>query len=79
MDRKKHTIGRNAMYTNSRDEEVKLLKKLWNAQPTLCPKCGRAELEHLHKKAKKSDCDWKCPACGEIYRTINILKDLPEQ
>lgn len=65
------------MYTNSRDEEVVLLKKLWASQPVTCPKCGNAQLEHLHKKAKKSDCDWKCPACGEIYRTIKMFKELP--
>ncbi len=67
------------MYTKSRDEEVKLLKRLWSKQSTICPKCGQAELDYLHKKAKKSVCDWKCPACGEIYRTINMLKDLPEK
>ena len=69
----------NRMYTNSRDEEVKLLKRLWTSQPTACPKCGGAELVHLHKKAKRSDCDWTCPACGEIYRTIHILKELPDK
>lgn len=66
------------MYTASREEEVRFLKRLWTGEPTLCPKCGGAQLEHLHKKAKKSDCDWKCPACGEIYRTIRMLKELPE-
>ena len=67
------------MYNNTRDEEVSLLKRLWTEQPTLCPKCGKATLEYLHKKAKKSNCDWKCPECGEIYRTINMLKGLPEE
>lgn len=67
------------MYTNSREEEVRLLKRLWTSQPTICPKCGVAELEYLHRKAKKSNCDWKCPVCGEIYRTINILKMLPNE
>jgi tRNA(Ile2) C34 agmatinyltransferase TiaS len=67
------------MYTSNRIEEVELIKKLWTSQPTTCPKCGGAELVHLHKKAKKSNCDWKCPACGEIYRTINILKGLPDK
>lgn len=43
------------MYTNTRDEEVRLLKGLWTAQPTLCPECG------------------------EIYRTINMLKELPDK
>lgn len=50
---------------------------MWSSQPTVCPKCGEAELVHLHKKVKKSDCDWKCPACGAIYRTINMFKELP--
>lgn len=66
------------MYTSSREEEVRFLKRLWTEQPTPCPKCGGGTLMHLHKKAKKSSCDWKCPACGEIYRTIGMLKDLPE-
>ena len=66
------------MYTNSREEEVELLKRLWASQPTLCPRCGREELVPLHKKAKKGDCDWKCPGCGEIYRTICMLKELPD-
>lgn len=67
------------MYTGSRETEVILLKKLWSGQPVSCPKCGQATLTHLHKKAKKSDCDWKCPECGEIYRTINMLKELPNE
>ena len=65
------------MYTDNRDAEVLLLKKLWTGEPVLCPKCGKSVLIHLHKKAKKSDCDWKCPECGEIYRTITMLKQLP--
>lgn len=67
------------MYTNSREEEVALLKKLWLKQPVTCPKCGGGTLEHLHKKAKKSDCEWKCPYCGEILRTIRMLKELPDR
>ncbi|MGM9619552.1 MAG: hypothetical protein ACI3W8_06970 [Oscillospiraceae bacterium] len=67
------------MYTNSREEEVKLLKRLWSSQAALCPKCGQAELTQLHRKAKKSDCDWRCPACGEVYRTIRMLKELPDR
>ena len=67
------------MYTANCDTEVALLKKLWSGEKVSCPKCGEAILTHLHKKAKKSDCDWKCPACGEIYRTINMLKDLPNE
>lgn len=67
------------MYTNNREEEVELLKKLWTSQSIVCPKCGEAKLEYLHKKAKKSVCDWKCPVCGEIYRTIHMLKELPDK
>jgi len=67
------------MYGKNREETVAFLKKLWTGQKVVCPKCGAAELEHLHKKAKKSDCDWKCPHCGEIYRTINILRTLDDR
>ena len=67
------------MYMNTREEEVSFLKKLWLKEPVICPKCNGATLEHLHKKAKKSDCDWKCPVCGEIYRTIGMLKELPDR
>ena len=67
------------MYMNTREDEVSFLKKLWLKEPVICPKCNGATLEHLHKKAKKSDCDWKCPVCGEIYRTIAMLKELPDR
>ena len=55
-----------------RNEALKFLKKLWNEQPVPCPQCGET-LEFMHKKAKKSNCDWKCPGCGAIYKTIRIL------
>ena len=61
-----------------REEVVKFLKSLWNETPQPCPLCGGA-LDFLHKKAKKSNNDWKCPACGEIYRTIGMLMELPEE
>ena len=67
------------MYYGTREEELAFLKRLWREQPTVCPKCGQAELVLLHKKAKKSNNDWKCPACGEIFRTINMFMDLPEK
>ena len=54
------------MYTDSREEELQFLKKLWAAQPAQCPKCGQAQLEYLHKGA-----------CGEIYRTIRMFMELP--
>ena len=63
----------------TREEELAFLKRLWREEATLCPRCGGAELTYLHKKAKKSSNDWKCPACGEIYRTINLFVDLPDQ
>lgn len=66
------------MYTPSRETEVALLKKLWRSEEVLCPKCGGAVLTHLHKKAKKSSCDWICPSCKEIYRTVRMLKELPD-
>lgn len=67
------------MYTENRDTEVALLKRLWQGLAAVCPKCGEAELCRLHGKAKKSNNDWKCPACGEIYRTIVMLKNLTEK
>lgn len=63
----------------TREEELRFLKRLWTELPTLCPCCGKSELTYLHKKAKKSNNDWKCPVCGEIFRTINMLMDLPEK
>lgn len=68
-----------AMKWTDREEGLRFLKRLWTSQPTLCPKCSQAELVLLHKKAKKSTCDWKCPACEEVYRTINIFMDLPDR
>lgn len=65
------------MYFSSRKDEVAFLKKMWQEQNVLCPKCNSGTLEHLHKKAKKSNTDWMCPKCGEIYRTIRLLKELP--
>lgn len=67
------------MYYPTRAEELAFLKRLWREQPTVCPKYGAAELVHLHKKAKKSTLDWKCPACGEIYRTIHMMMALPNE
>lgn len=55
------------------------MKRLWREEPTDCPVCGKARLEFLHKKAKKSNNDWKCPACGEIFRTINMLYEMPDE
>ena len=51
------------------------LKKLWNGEKVLCPKCNEEYLVPLHKKRKDND-DWQCKKCGEVYRTISILSEL---
>ena len=63
---------------SSRDNAAAFLKRLWRGEQTGCPLCGR-ELELLHPKAKKSDCDWQCRSCGKVYRTIHLLDELNEQ
>lgn len=65
------------MYTNSRENEVRLLKQFMGRASNHVSQMPPSGLVHLHKKAKKSNIDWKCPACGEIYRTINMLSELP--
>ena len=62
---------------NSRDEAVSFLKSLWREEPAPCPLCG-GQLDFLHKKAKKSNCDWICTVCGERYDTIKLLNQLNE-
>lgn len=59
----------------SRAEALIFLKKIWAQEKTACPICG-AELALLHKKAKKSDCDWQCKNCGKIYKTIRLLDEI---
>ena len=65
----------NKLEMNSRDEAVSFLKSLWSENPQPCPLCD-GKLDFLHKKAKKSNCDWICTVCGERYDTIKILKQL---
>lgn len=62
---------------DSRDDAVRFLKSLWNETPQSCPLC-EGKLDFLHKKAKKSNCDWICTICGERYDTIKILNQLNE-
>lgn len=62
----------------TRKEVLIFLKKLWNQEKTNCPICG-SELELLHKKAKKSACDWQCKKCNKVYKTIHLLDELNEQ
>ena len=68
----------NKLKMNSRDEAVSFLKSLWNEEPQSCPICD-GKLDFLHKKAKKSNCDWICTVCGERYDTIKILKQLNDR
>lgn len=59
----------------SREEALVFLKKLWSGEGAACPICG-SELEPLHGKAKKSDCEWQCRKCDRVFRTVNILYEL---
>ncbi|MBR3704543.1 MAG: hypothetical protein IKM11_03530 [Oscillospiraceae bacterium] len=65
----------NKLKKSNRDEALIFLKSLWSGLPQPCPLCG-GRLDFLHKKAKKSNCDWICTVCGERYDTIKILKQL---
>lgn len=49
------------------------LKKLWNGEKVICPKCNKDFLVPLHKNDED---DFKCPNCNEVYRTIGILNNL---
>lgn len=64
------------MKTNNRDEEIKLIKHLIAGDQVLCPKCNKSELEPFHKKAKKSNTDWICKACGERYQVIKMMAEI---
>ena len=61
----------------SRDEAISFLKALWTQESVNCPICGN-QLELLHKKAKKSDCDWQCMNCEKTFRTIHLLDEINE-
>ena len=63
---------------DSRKEVLLFLKRLWKQEKTNCPFCGN-ELELLHKKAKKSTCDWQCRCCDKVFKTICLLDELNEQ
>jgi transposase-like protein len=62
----------------NRNEALAFLKKLWREEKTDCPICGN-ELEFLHKRAKKNDCDWQCKTCNKTYKTIHLLDEINEQ
>ena len=74
MDR----VTLNELKMGSREEVLRFLKSLWNQEKTSCPLCGN-ELELLHKKAKKSNCDWQCKVCNKVFKTIHLLDELNEQ
>ncbi len=63
---------------SSRKEAVQFLKKLWNEEKVDCPICGN-ELELLHRKAKKNNCDWQCRNCNKTFKTIHLLDEINEQ
>ena len=62
----------------NRSVALAFLKTLWRQEKAECPICGK-ELELLHKKAKKSDCDWQCKNCNKTYKTIHLLNEINEQ
>ena len=68
----------NRLNIENREEAVNFLKSLWRETPKPCPLCG-GRLDFFHKKAKKSNSDWVCIACGERFDAIKILKQLPDK
>ena len=65
------------LHFETRNEALAFLKKLWKQQKAECPICGN-ELELLHKKAKKSVCDWQCKNCNKTYKAIQLLDEINE-
>ncbi len=53
------------MHTESQETEAALLKAPRRGESVLFPKYKTGTLTHLHQKAKKCDCDEKCPCCGK--------------
>ena len=64
------------MYTQTREQEVALIKCLIKGIAVICPKCGMSQLEHFHKKAKKSNTNYYCPSCKERYQVIKMLDEI---
>ena len=56
------------MYTNNRDEEVKLLKRLWTSQPTLCPDAAGQNWSICTKKQKRAI------ATGSVLRAVKFTE-----
>ncbi len=59
----------------SRQEALAFLKRLWRGEGAPCPLCGQALLP-LHKKATRSDCDWRCKGCDKTFKTIHLLDEI---
>ena len=68
----------NELGFSSRDEVMSFLRRLWRQERTECPIC-RSELELLHRKAKKSECDWQCRNCDKTYKTLCLLDEINQQ
>lgn len=68
--------GEILLYSKSREDEVILIKNLISGNQVICPKCGLGILEHFHKKAKKSNVDYKCNECGERYQIIKMIDEI---
>ena len=62
----------------TRNEALTFLRILWRQEKVSCLIFGN-ELELLHKKAKKSDCDWQCKNCNKTYKTMYLLDEINEQ
>jgi transposase-like protein len=63
------------MDSQNRDEAVLLIRRLIAGEAVKCPRCAGADLTHFHQKAKKSNLDWVCPACGKRFQVIRMMKD----
>ncbi len=68
----------NELGFKTRREALSFLMSLWRQDKVKCPICGK-DLELLHKKAKKNDCDWQCRNCNKTYKTIHLLDEVNEQ
>lgn len=62
----------------TRSKVLSFLKQLWNDDKVKCPICDN-DLELLHKKAKKDNCDWQCKFCNKTFKTLYLLEELNEQ
>lgn len=65
----------NELGFKTRNEALDFLKRLWRQEIARCPICG-SDLELLHTKAKKNNCDWQCRKCNKTYKTIYLLDEI---